>query len=600
MTDPLIDRRHLDAVLHGFVDLDALLAYPRYAHLDRAALDAVVEAAHALALAKFAPHQRRGDVEEPHVVDGRVRLPAEVGEALRAHADAGFPAILAALDDGGLQVPYVVALACDGLFCAANVSTTGYALLARGVANVLEACGSGDQKRRYLPALRAGRFLGTMCLSEPQAGSSLADIATIAEPHAGGGWRLRGAKMWISGGEHELAENIVHLVLARTPQAPAGVRGLSLFVAPRRRVDADGHCGADNDVRLAGLNHKLGQRGIVNTFLKFGEGGDCHAELVGREGEGLAQMFGLMNEARLGVGMGAVMLASAGYRASRAYAFERRQGRLPDQRDAATPPVPIVEHADVRRMLLRQKAISEGGFAFALEVATLVDVRAHDPDGGAREDAGWLLELLTPVVKAWTAQWGCVANDAAIQVLGGYGYTREFPVEQLWRDNRLNPIHEGANGIQAIDLLGRKLMLGRGRGWSLLGDRIAATVSQARAEPALQARAEELEAAWQAVAQTATVLLDAMANRGETRRALADAPLFLDLVGHLCMAWTWLRLALRAQREMAAGRGAEAYHQGQLAACAHWFDYELPPVLAHAPRLQALTAGALDVDSGWL
>src|SRR5688572_2847439 len=279
MPDPLIDRRHLQAVLHELCDVDALLAYPRYAHLDRAALDAVVDAAHALALAKFAPHNRRGDTEEPHLVDGRVQIAPGVAEALRAHADAGFPAMLAGLDDGGLQLPYAVVLACDGLFCAANVATSGYAMLARGVANVIEACGSDDQRRRFLPALRAGRFLGTMCLSEPQAGSSLADIATIAQPHADGGWRLRGAKMWISGGEHELAENIVHLVLTRTPDAPAGVRGLSLFVAPRRRVDTQGQCGADNDVRLAGLNHKLGQRGIVNTFLKFGEGGDCRAEL---------------------------------------------------------------------------------------------------------------------------------------------------------------------------------------------------------------------------------------------------------------------------------------------------------------------------------
>ncbi|MGH8030677.1 MAG: acyl-CoA dehydrogenase [Arenimonas sp.] len=599
MPDPLIDRRHLATVLHDLCGIDALLAYPRYAHLDRAELDAVVDAAHALALAKFAPHNRRGDTEEPHVVDGRVRIVPEVGEALRAHAEAGFPAMLAGLDEGGLQLPYAVVLACDGLFCAANVATAGYAMLARGVANVIAACGSEQQRRRFLPALRTGRFLGTMCLSEPQAGSSLGDIATIAEPHVDGTWRLRGAKMWISGGEHELAENIVHLVLARTPGAPAGVRGLSLFVAPRLHVDAGGRCGERNDVRLAGLNHKLGQRGIVNTFLKFGEQGACVAELVGREGEGLAQMFGLMNEARLGVGMAAVMLASAGFRASLAYSRERRQGRPPEQRDPATPPVPIVEHADVRRLLLRQKAISEGGFALAIEVARLVDVRAHDADADTRRDAGLLLDFLTPVVKAWAAQWGCVSNDAAIQVLGGYGYTREFPVEQYWRDNRLNPIHEGANGIQAIDLLGRKLAQADGAGLRLLLARIDATVAASRAQPSLQVMTDQLADAAQRVAHTAAMLGAALA-RGEPRRALADASLFLDLVGHLCLAWTWLRLAVLAEQALKAGAVDTAPHLGRLAACRHVFAYELPPVFAHAKLLQALAADTLDLDPDWL
>jgi butyryl-CoA dehydrogenase len=599
MPDPLIDRRHLHAVLHELGAIDALLAYPRYAHLDRAAIEAVVDAAHALALAKFAPHNRRGDSEEPRLVDGRVRIVPDVADALRAHADAGFPAMLADLDDGGLQLPYAVVLACDGLFCAANVATAAYAMLARGVANVIAACGSDDQRRRLLPALRDGRFLGTMCLSEPQAGSSLADITTLAEPHADGTWRLRGAKMWISGGEHELAENIVHLVLARTPGAPPGVRGLSLFVAPRLLVDGDGNCGARNDVRLAGLNHKLGQRGIVNTFLKFGEGDACVAELVGGEGEGLAQMFGLMNEARLGVGMGAVMLASAGYRESLAYAHERRQGRPPDQRDPAAPQVPLIEHADVRRMLMRQKAISEGGFALAIEAARLVDVRAHDPDDRTRTDAGLLLDFLTPVVKAWTAQWGCVGNDLAIQVLGGYGYTREFPVEQLWRDNRLNPIHEGANGIQAIDLLGRKLMQADGAGLKLLLARIDATVREARAQASLRAWADALADASTRVADTAAILGAALA-RGESRRALADASLFMDLVGHLCLGWTWLRLALLAQRALDAGAADEALQRGRLAACRHVFAYELPPVFAHVSYVQSASGDMLGLEPEWL
>jgi alkylation response protein AidB-like acyl-CoA dehydrogenase len=591
---PLIDRRHLDFVLHALCRVDEMLAWPRFAHLDRAALDAVVDAAHALALAKFANHARRGDVEEPHVVDGRVRLVPEVREALQAHADAGFPAMLADLDDGGLQLPYAVALACDGLFCAANVATAGYALLARGVANVLTSFGTPAQRARFVPALLEGRHFGTMCLSEPQAGSSLADVATRARPHGDGTWRVRGAKMWISGGEHELGGNIVHLVLARTPDAPPGVRGLSLFVVPRMRDD-----GTANDVRLAGLNHKLGQRGIVNTVLAFGDADDCVGELVGREGEGLAQMFQLMNEARLGVGMGAVMLASAGYRAALAYARERRQGRHPDQRDARAAPVAIVDHADVRRMLLRQKAISEGGFALALETARLVDVQAHAPGADARRDAGLLLDFLTPVVKAWSGHWGCVANDLAIQVHGGYGYTREFAVEQLWRDNRLNPIHEGANGIQAIDLLGRKLVQAEGAGLRLLLARIETTVAQACAQATLAAHAQALASAAQGLARTSGVLGAALAQ-GRARVALANASLYLDLVGHVAVADAWLRMATLAQHELEAGRGDADFLRGKLAACRHWFAHELPPVLAHVPLLESLDDATVELRADWL
>ena len=586
---PLIDRRHLAFVLHDLCDVQALLALPRFASHDRTSLDAVIDAAHALALAHFLPHNRRADANEPHVVDGRVRLVDGVAEALDAHAQAGFPAMLADASDGGMQLPYAVALACDGLFSAANVATTGYALLARGVANLLLAFGTDAQRARFVPGLLAGRFFGTMCLSEPQAGSSLGDIRTLAEPHADGGWRLRGTKMWISGGEHEVGDNIVHMVLARTPGAPAGVRGLSLFVVPRLRVDADGNVGEPNDVRLAGLNHKLGQRGIVNTVMAFGEAGDCRAELLGGEGEGLAQMFQLMNEARLGVGMGAVMLASAGYRASLAYARERRQGRLPGEKDPASAQVPILAHADVRRMLLRQKAISEGAFAFALQAAIWVDVHAHASDAAARRDAGLLLDLLTPVVKAWSAQWGCASNDLAIQVLGGYGYTREFPVEQLWRDNRLNPIHEGTNGIQALDLLGRKLPMAGGAGWQALQGRIAQAVAQARGHAQLVELAEALATYTALVDETVGAVLARMQS-GAVAAALAQAGPLLDLVGHLCIAWTWLRMATLAQTALQGGTTDAAFHRGKIAACRHFLHIELPPVAALAERVRGLEA----------
>jgi butyryl-CoA dehydrogenase len=592
----VIDPRQLDYVATRLWPLDDLLRLPRHAGQSVQEWQAVLDAAARLARERFAPHARLADVEEPCLVDGRVRLPAAVRDAIDAYRDAGFCALGADAADGGLQLPYSVALLADAHLLAANVSTTGYLLLARGVANLLGAFGSAAQQARYRRPILEGRFLGTMCLSEPQAGSSLGDIATRAEPLGDGRYAISGQKMWISGGEHELAENIVHLVLARIPGAPPGVRGISLFVVPRLRVDDAGVAGADNDVRLAGLNHKLGQRGIVNTFLKFGERGACVGERVGPEHQGLSQMFHMMNEARIGVGMGAVMLGMAGYAASLQYARERRQGRHPDQKDPATPPVPIIEHADVRRMLLKQKCYAEGGLALAMHAARLVDLHAGDPDAGARASAGRRLDLLTPVVKAWTARFCTEANDLAIQVLGGYGYTREFPVEQLWRDNRLNPIHEGANGIQAIDLLGRKVAMHDGLALRELLADVRAEAADAAACAPLAGHAAALERAVAQVEQATAALLAELA-RGGVRLALANASLYLDLVGQVLVAWTWLRQARISSQARAGAPGVDAdLHRGKLLACAYFFRYELPRVGHDADLLARLDDTTLNAD----
>ncbi len=593
------DRRDLDFLLNEVEQADGLCRYPRFAAHSRETFNAVLDAAQALALATFANHNRASDVQEPRFEDGRVRILPEVKTALDAYAGAGFPALLTDADEGGMQLPYTVALACDAMFAACNVSTAGYALLARGVANLLKVHATPEQCARYRTPIVQGRFLGTMCLSEPQAGSSLGDISTRAEPAGDGSYRLIGAKMWISGGEHELSENIIHLVLARLPDAPPGVKGISLFIVPKFRINDDGSPGARNDVQLAGVNHKLGQRGIVNTFLKFGERGECFAELVGAPHQGLAQMFHMMNEARIGVGVGAVMLGVAGARYSTAYARERRQGRPPDQKDPASPPVPIIEHADVRRMLLQQKVWTEGALGLAMHAATLVDVQAQDPDPARRDDARLRLELLTPVVKAWSADWCLKANDLAIQVLGGYGYTREYPVEQYWRDNRLNPIHEGANGIQALDLLGRKALMENGAALKGLLRAIAATAAEAGAVPALAGHAAALAKYAALVARTSAGLGAALAG-GEARAALANAPRYLTLVGHVAIAWSWLRQALAASRVAPRSEDERNYLAGKLAACRWFFVHELPAVEHEAALLEALDRCALDTRPEWL
>jgi butyryl-CoA dehydrogenase len=443
-----------------------------------------------------------------------------------------------------------------------------------------------------------GRWFGTMCLSEPHAGSSLADIKTTAEPRADGGYRLSGAKMWISAGDHELGENIVHLVLAKIVGAPPGVRGISLFIVPRWRVNADGSRGERNDVTLAGLNHKMGQRGSVNTFLKFGEAGDCHAELVGEPHQGLAYMFHMMNEERIGVGMGAVLQGLAGYLYSLQYAKERKQGRHPDQKDPSSPPLAIIEHADVRRMLLQQRTYVEGAQLLGYYASMLVD-RAHDEDETVRRDSHLLLELLTPIVKAWGSEYCLKANELAIQVLGGYGFTREYPVEQNYRDNRINPIHEGTNGIQALDLLGRKAMMHDGAALKLLLERIAKTCEHATAFDELRPLVERLQVMAAQIVD-ATHGTGKRMQAGDARLALANASHYMTALGHLTIGWLWLWQAVVAQRGQAQASDTDRdFYAGKLQACRFFFATELP-IAEHAARLvRDAEPSAFDMRPEW-
>ena len=415
-----------------------------------------------------------------------------------------------------MQLPCVVEMAANAFFHKASIAMTGYALLTSGNANLLMAHGTPAQREVFAKNEFSGRWFGTMCLSEPQAGSSLSDVATRAVPDGddfeadplGPRYRLRGNKMWISAGEHELTENIVHLVLAKIAddegRVMPGTKGISLFIVPKQLVDASGKLiGERNDVALAGLNHKLGYRGTTNTLLNFGEGrfkprGEAGAigYRVGAPGEGLRCMFHMMNEARIGVGLGAVMLGFAGYEASLDYARQRPQGRPMGAagKDPTQPQVPIIEHADVKRMLLAQKSYVEGGLALELYCARLVD-ELHSGDDRAAREAGLLLEVLTPIAKSWPSEWCLEANSLAIQVHGGYGYTRDFPVEQYWRDNRLNMIHEGTHGIQGLDLLGRKVLMHEGAALKLLAARLHATMRAAAEHDTLHAPSRQLHAA---------------------------------------------------------------------------------------------------------
>ncbi|MGY4502127.1 alkylation response protein AidB-like acyl-CoA dehydrogenase [Bradyrhizobium sp. GM24.11] len=394
-----IDRRDLAFQLFDLLHVDDLQATQRYADYDRPSIEAALDSAERIAVEHFLPHAADLDENEPRFVDGRVLMGAGVGKALAAYRDAGFFGAGFENEWGGAQMPETVRSACAYIFSAANISTAGYPLLTIAAANLLAAFGSPEQKNTFLKPMVEGRFFGTMCLSEPQAGSSLSDITTRAEPQPDGHFHIYGRKMWISGGDQDISENIVHMVLARIPGSPPGVKGISLFIAPKYLISSDGKLGGRNGIALAGLNHKMGYRGTTNTLLHFGEDAPCIGYLIGEANKGLAYMFQMMNEARIAVGLGATALGAAGYSVSLAYARERAQGRHPDGKNAALPQVPIIEHADIKRLLLMQKAAVQGALGLLLYAARLVDRIRTGTDEIERRDDELLLDLLTPLAK---------------------------------------------------------------------------------------------------------------------------------------------------------------------------------------------------------
>ena len=591
-------RTTLDFLLYEWLDVNQLQQRERFADHSQETFDAVLDTCERIAREKYAPFNRLVDTEEPRFDGEKVILPQATHDAQKAYAASGMLSAAQDYEIGGMQLPYTVEAAANTFFAMASVSM-GSGLLTVGNANLLMAHGSELQKKVFALNEFSGRWSGTMCLSEPQAGSSLSDVMTRATPDGdgfqndplGARYRLKGNKMWISAGEHELTENIIHLVLAKIPGPDGklipGVKGISLFIVPKKMVNTEGQLtGVRNDVALAGLNHKCGWRGTTNTLLNFGEGKfkvatDNTASdgtgavgyLVGEPGRGLGYMFHMMNEARIGVGLAATMLGMAGYEASLAYAKNRPQGRpvaggtQKVVKDAAQAQVRIIEHADIKRMLLAQKSYCEGALALELYCARLVDEQ-HTGSVENADEARLLLEVLTPIAKSWPSEWCLEANSLAIQIHGGYGYTRDFPVEQYWRDNRLNMIHEGTHGIQGMDLLGRKVLMEEGKGVKLLGARMMATAHKAQAFPDLADNAKALTAALHKVTQAT----QSAWSTGQPQEALANAVPYLQAFGHLVLAWIWLDVS-------ASCRGENSPQQTGRQAAAHYFyRYELPKI----------------------
>lgn len=597
---PVLNPRDVNFLLYEWLDVESLCGRERFAEHSKATFDAVLDLTADIAVQLFAPHNKRADQHEITIADdGRIQTLPELKHALDAVGAAGLFAGDFDEELGGMQLPNVLTKAVLVWLQAANHASSGYFSLTVANAHLLAHYGTPDQIRTWVGPMLDGEYFGTMCLSEPDSGSSLADIATKAVAQADGTYRLTGTKMWISAGDHDLSKNIVHLVLAKTPGSAPGVKGISLFIVPKHLPpDLDG---GRNDVVLAGLNHKMGNRGQTNAVLSLGDG--THSPggrpgavgyLVGQEGAGLTQMFHMMNEARIVVGMGATALGYTGYLQSVDYARLRVQGRPLASRAGKTagPQIPIVNHPDVRRMLLAQKSYTEGSLALCLYSAKLLDDIMTHPEAAQRQRAQLLLDVLTPIVKSWPSQWCLEANNLAIQVHGGYGYTHDYNVEQLYRDNRINPIHEGTHAIHGLDLLGRKVTIAGGAGLQILLEEIAQTSRRAAD------RAGTDLAQWAGALQQSSQRIDHVTTQlwatGDPEIALANSSAYLEAVGHVVLAWIWLEQALAAD-----GKQGDFY-DGKRAATRYFFSHELPKTRAQFDLLASLDRSLIDMSEAWL
>lgn len=586
-----MSRRDLDFLLYEWLDVVELTKHEHFAEHSRDTFDAVLDLSADIATKRFAPHNKKADHNPPFVDEsGKVVLIDEIKQALDDFNGAGLMA--SSFDErvGGMQLPNVVTQSSAAFFRAANPSTFSYAFLTVGNANLLTEYGSEEQIDTWVRPMLEGRYFGTMCLSEPDAGSSLADISSKATKSADGTYRVTGTKMWITGGDHELAENIVHLVLAKVPGGGPGVKGISLFVVPKFLTD-----GTRNDVALVSLNHKMGNHGTTNALLNFGDGSHQPTDepgavgyLVGEEHRGLAYMFHMMNEARVAVGSMATAIGYAGYLTSLEYAKVRTQGRPVGDKDPSRAQVAIIEHADVKRMLLAQKSYVEGALALGLYCARLVD-EMRIFTGAELDEANLMLEVLTPIAKSWPSQWCLEANNLGIQIHGGYGYTTEYDVEQQYRDNRLNAIHEGTHGIHGIDLLGRKVVMQDGAGLKLLQRRIGETVQTALQSEATATYARDLQAQIERLVEvTATVWA-----AGDAETTLANSTAYLEAAGHIVMAWIWL------EQLNAVGGNTGNFYDGKRAAAQYFFRYELPKVTTQLDLLASLDRTTVEAQVDW-
>ncbi len=563
--NPLIRDRDVEFLLYEVLGAEQLCKLPAFSEHGRETFDMFIREARRIARELLFPAYRPMDEAPPRFADGKVHAHPKMHDIYSQLVALGLVSATRPAEVGGQQMPLTVSTFAHAYLMAANLSAFGYVGLTTGAGHLIEAFGDAWLKENFLAPLYDGRWTGTMALTEPHAGSSLADVATVATPAGDGTYRIRGAKIFISGGDHDLTDNIVHMTLARIEGAPAGIKGVSLFAVPKKRLE-NGQL-VDNDVNVAGVIHKIGWRGLPSLAMAYGDRNDCHGWLVGQENRGISYMFQMMNEARLMVGLNGVATASVAYHESLEYARTRPQGRPATAKDPRAPQVPIIQHADVRRMLLRQKAIVEGGLALIARVALFADLAMHGSDQRAQA----LLDLLTPVAKSFPAEKGFESNALALQIHGGYGYSSEYLPEAWLRDQKLNSIHEGTTGIQSLDLLGRKVVAGGGASLRLLREEIESTC--------LEAEKAGVDASWTNALRGAidrviavTMELGMRGMNGDVEGMLLHSADYLDMFSTVVVGWIWV-----AQAAHAAGR-TEEFYVGKMHATQYWIHTELPRI----------------------
>ena len=600
MSATLMNERDLEFLLYELFDSEALIKRDRYQDHDRQTFNEVMHTAKAIAEKHFLPIRQKLDTHQPTFDGKNVSLIPELKPAIEAVIASGIPSATADYESNGMQLPPIIASAASTFLTAAGGVGLGYNMLTNANANLLQAHGSPELIDKWVKPMRSGRFMGTMAMTEPGSGSGLGDLITKAVMSEDGTYRISGNKIYISGGDHNLSENIVHLVLARVQGAPKGVKGISLFVVPKYLVNDDGTIGEENEVALAGLFHKMGGRAQTSTALSFGEKNGAIGYLVGEENQGLKYMFHMMNEARIMVGTSGATLAVAGYQYAVEYAKNRPQGRLPSCKDPLSAMVNIIEHADVRRMLLAQKAYAEGALSLVLYGSQLSDDEKTAPTKEAREHAHVLLDFLTPIIKTWPSEYGTKANDLAIQVLGGHGYINEHPVELFYRDNRLNAIHEGTTGIQSLDLLTRKVPMHNMAGYSATLAEIMKTIEEAKQHKNLDEFSLQLSQAVETLKQTTQSVLGAMSSKN-IDLALANSVKYLELFGHVIVAWLWLKQGIVARQALKnkPHKTDEDFYNGKLQALQYFYRFELPEITLWSTILCHTDSTTYDMKADW-
>ncbi len=569
--------------------VETLFEYEKFSHLDSEQAWMIVESAKQLADQEMFPYFKILD-ENPASYDGKggVKTHPQLKKIIQGAAAQSWIGGSAKFEHGGLQLPEMIFNTGHHIFQSANNSVQGYLGLSTGSADLINSFGNQLQIETYVPPIYEGRWQGTMALTEPQAGSSLSDISTSAKSTENGYYLVKGQKIFISGGQHEAVENFVHLTLARIEGAPAGVKGISLFIIPKYRPEKDGSL-TYNDVYCAGDFQKMGQRGYATTHLSFGDNDDCRAYLVGEPHKGLSYMFQMMNGARISVGQCAASVAMAAFQSSLQYCLERPQGRSASEKDPTKSPTLIINHADVQRMLFTQKSIAEGSLSLAMECNKLYD-QVNGSSGEVKENLLLLLELLTPIVKTYASEQGSRSASLAIQTLGGYGFTTDFPVQQHYRDLKIMSLYEGTTGIQSLDLLGRKVTMQNGKAIKLLMNSIENDLKSSlhfeTLIPYCTTLSNELKRMERVLENLSRYL-----QKGEVERYLSDATVFMEMAGYIIIAWQWLKMASVSAEKISESdfkSNSQSFYKGKIHTMEFFFKYELPHAEACAKTLEDL------------